>query len=197
MPDAIDSTTGLILAGGRGARMGGEDKGLLLHRGRPLVTWVGQRLRPQVRRLMVACNRNLDRYSALADEAFCDPLAGHQGPLAGIAAGFTRCTSEFMLVVPCDAPNLPLDLAARLHAALGQAPLAIAHDGGRIQPLFALLRLDLAPALDAHLAAGGRRVTEWAAQQAPALADFSDQPKAFANLNRPRDLVRWSAPQDH
>ena len=182
--------TGLLLAGGRGARMGGADKGLLEVRGRPLAEHVLQRLRPQVGALLVSANRNPVEYARLGATVLADddPTA-FAGPLAGIAAGLRACATPWLLSVPCDAPFLPADLARRLAAAaLAQAqPAAVAHAAGRRQPVFALLRRELLPDLLDFLRGGEHKVETWLARVGFAEAAFDD-PACFDNINLPRQL---------
>jgi molybdenum cofactor guanylyltransferase/molybdopterin-guanine dinucleotide biosynthesis protein MobB len=191
---APGKATGLILAGGRGARLGGADKGLVLYQGRPLIEHVIERLRPQVDALLISANRNADRYSGYGVPVVRDAApTGHAefaGPLAGMLAALRNTTAEVVLVVPCDAPRLPTDLARRLDAARRStgAPACYAHDGRRGQFVFALLSTTLRDALQTALASGERKVEHWFAQIGAAAVDFSDQPGAFANLNTATDL---------
>jgi len=177
--------SGVVLAGGRGRRMGGQDKGWVSYRGRPLVEWTIERLAPQVDELFISANRNLDRYAALGHPVLRDPLPDYPGPLAGILAALRRARHPLLLVVPCDTPAIPLDLAQRLHQALvaADAEIARVHDGRRWQPLHALLRTHLADDLAMALAGGERRLTQWQARHRLARADYADLPQAFCNLN--------------
>ncbi len=195
-PVATGDITGVILAGGRGRRLGGADKGLALLAGRPLVEYAIEALKPQVGNLCISANRNLERYAAYGYRVIPDSVAGHAGPLAGLLSAMEIASTRFVLCVPCDAPAVPADLAARLHAALVRehAALAVAHDGVRLQPLFALLRRTLAPALRAYLEQGGREAGRFLRTQAAAIVDFSGQAEAFVNVNTPEDLRRLDGP---
>ncbi|MDO8860778.1 molybdenum cofactor guanylyltransferase MobA [Haliea sp. E1-2-M8] len=179
---------GLILAGGAGRRAGGRDKGLLDWEGRPLVAWVSERLRPQTSHLQISCNRNLDVYAGFGDSVFADRQSGFQGPLAGLEAFPTDPTREFLLVVPCDTPRLPLDLAARLYQALTKQPescdLAYATAGGQHHYLHMLLRRRCLGSLPAYLASGGRSVRGWQAQLRCISVDFAAAGDAFDNHNQ-------------
>ncbi len=186
MHAARHGITGLILAGGAGRRMGGADKGLLDWQGKPLVTHVAARLRPQVDALWVSANRNLDSYARFADRVFADHVPGHRGPLAGIATALGHCTHRWLLCVPVDLPLLPPDLCARLEAAAESAgaALAVAHDGARRQVLCALLRPGLAASAQAALTRGDGAVHTWQDGHHALEVDFSDQAPAFANFNQ-------------
>jgi molybdopterin-guanine dinucleotide biosynthesis protein A len=184
-PAGRDVICGLILAGGQGTRMGGADKGLVEYNGRPLIEHVLDRFAPQVGALMVSANRNLDRYRAYVARVFSDGAPGrYDGPLAGIAAGLRHAPSPWVAVVPCDVPQLPLDLVTRLADAIQArgATAACARAGGRLQPLFVLLSVSLRVALESELASGGRAVHRWLAAVGAVPVDFDDGP-AFRNLN--------------
>lgn len=123
MPIERAQITGLILAGGRGQRMGGRDKGLQPFQGEPLAAHVLRRLQPQVGRVLISANRHADAYAALGAPVIGDTLADFPGPLAGMLAGLQAIETDYLLTVPCDSPYLADDLAVRLADALaGQAP---------------------------------------------------------------------------
>ncbi len=170
--------------------MGGRDKGLIPFRGRPLVAWVMERLTPQVQEVLISANRHREAYAALGVPVLPDTLGA--GPLAGIFRGLEAAAFPHLLVVPCDAPFLPGDLASRLFEALKahDVPLAIP-DEGRLQPLFALLHQDLLPGLREALARGDYRAEAWMTSHPHVRVAFPD-PDAFANLNAPEDLRRWA-----
>jgi molybdopterin-guanine dinucleotide biosynthesis protein A len=186
---------GLILAGGQGARMNGQDKGLVALRGEPMVAHVARRLAPQVSRLIISANRHLDlydRYGEVVRDGEAD-LGAWQGPLLGIAAGLAAARQEAWLVVaPCDTPFLPTDLAARLVRAAesANAPMAYAMAGGQRHSACMALRTSLLPGLLAYLRAGDRKVGLWQAKTGAVEACFDDAPDAFMNVNTPDELAR-------
>jgi molybdopterin-guanine dinucleotide biosynthesis protein A len=184
-----DAVTGLVLAGGASRRMGGEDKGLADLAGRPMLEYVLDALRPQVGSILISANRNRDRYSAYGCPVVADSLENHPGPLAGVASALQHLATDYLLVVPCDAPLLVTDLAPRLHAACVAtgAEAAVASDGRRVQPVFLLLRATVGPGLQSYLAGGGRKVDAWLQQLHLAQVDFSDEPDCFMNVNEPAD----------
>lgn len=179
--------TGVILAGGRGSRMGGEDKGLVLLNGRAMVEHVVERLRPQVGSLFISANRNQDRYEALGFRVVVDSLPDYQGPLAGMASVLQVATTPYVVTVPCDSPLIGGDLVARLARALAteSADIAVANDGARAHPVFLLLKRALLPSLLGFLLAGERKIDRWFERHRVASADFSDSPEAFINVNDP------------
>lgn len=181
--------TGGVLAGGRGSRMGGIDKGLALLEDRPLVEHVLQALAPQLDHMLINANRNLEQYANYGYPVVSDELEGHQGPLAGFAALLGACEDPWLLTVPCDTPALPTDLVSRLWDARtsGDADIAVAHDGRRMQPAHALIRCSLLSDLQTFLDSGERKIDRWYARHNVVEVDFSDQPDTFHNLNRPED----------
>lgn len=185
-----DELTGVILAGGEGRRMGGVDKGLQLLDGRPLVHWVLDRLRPQVGRVVISANRNLDRYREFGCPVLSDMLSGYAGPLAGLQAAMTDAATPFLLAAPCDSPGMPGDLGARLFHALeaARADLAVPRAEGRVHRAFCLVRRELLPRLDAFLADGGRKLGLWHQSLNTVEVDFDDRAEAFANINSLAEL---------
>lgn len=183
--EARAAVTGLVLAGGLGRRMDGQDKGLVPLAGRPMVEHVLDALRPQVGAILVNANRNRERYAQYGFPVVADTLEGYLGPLAGVLSALQHLATEFMVTVPCDAPLLAPDLVSRLHAACTahDADVAVASDGERQQPVFLLLRARVRPALQAYLAGGGRKIDAWFGQVRVAEADFSDEPDTFVNVN--------------
>jgi molybdopterin-guanine dinucleotide biosynthesis protein A len=205
----IKDITALVLAGGRGARMGGVDKGLQPFHGQPLVQHALVRLAGQdggpLHGVLVNANRNPELYLQQAEACFAtgaarvvaDRVQDFSGPLAGFEAGLALCSSQLLLTVPCDSPLFPLDLASRLLNALttAQADVAVAQaiEGGpdgrpvlRSQPVFCLLKTSLHDSLAAFLASGGRKIDAWTAQHRVVHVPFNtadDDPRAFANAN--------------
>ena len=200
--------TGLVLAGGRGARMGGLDKGLQPFRGVPLARHALRRLQPQVGALALNANRNLAAYAAFGVPVWPDAQADYPGPLAGFLAGLTHCDTPWLLTVPCDTPLFPTDLAARLAEAAAREGSDIAMAAGpepdaqgqpvlRPQPVFCLLRATLRDSLANHVAAGGSKVRAWAQQQRCSVVPFDrpgDAPDAFANANTLAELQALQSP---
>jgi molybdenum cofactor guanylyltransferase len=180
--------TGLVLAGGAGSRVGGQDKGLLPWRGKPLVAHVSERLAQQTSELLISCNRNIADYSCLGFHTVVDKQSGFQGPLAGIEAAKERVKTEYLAVVACDTPMLPLDLVARLMSPLLAAEqhrplISVAHDGKREQYLCSVINTSCLESLSAFLQQGHRAVRHWYQQHHYAVVDFSDQYEAFRNHN--------------
>jgi molybdopterin-guanine dinucleotide biosynthesis protein A len=209
MPDSVPRVEfGAILAGGRGRRMGGVDKGWVEHRGAPLVQNVLARLRPQVGTVLVSANRSIDRYRGLGCEVLGDgegdgesngegnARGGQGGPLAGMIAVLgalaRRGASGPVAFVPCDSPDLPADLVARLAGGAAQGDpqrkggCAVAVAGGRWQPVVCLLPVGALPALREAFDRGERRPEYLLRALGATPVVFADA-AAFANVNTPAD----------
>lgn len=195
---AIDTKqiTGLILAGGRGTRMGGVDKGLRPFRGAPMVSHVIARLAPQVGALMINANQNRDTYEGFGLPVREDELGGFEGPLAGVQAGLNHCTTDYLVTAPCDSPFLPEDLVARLAEALSannaDVAVAVTGDGQTLQrhPVFCLMKRSLLPHLSDYLANGGRKIETWYRSLPYVEVRFADE-SAFRNINTLEELNRF------
>lgn len=188
-----DAVTGLVLAGGRGTRMGGVDKGLQMHLGVPLAQYALERLRPQVGALMLNANRNLDAYKSMGAPVWPDEMPEYPGPLAGMLAGLTHCSTPYLATVPCDTPNFPPDVVARLAEALeidGEMATAYTQEaeGPRAQPVFCLMKASLRDSLNAFIRSGERKTGLFAAQHHSIRVVFHD-PAAFANANTLDELA--------
>ena len=186
-----DAVAGLILAGGRARRMGGDDKGLIPLAGRPMVEHVLERIRPQVDEVLINANRNAERYGRYGHPVIPDVIGDYSGPLAGMLTAMMVVQQPWLAVVPCDSPLLPLDLVDRLFESVlvDSAEIAVAHDGQRLQPVVALLSCSLLPHLRAFVDQGGRKIDTWYAQHRMVATDLSDHPEAFVNVNTPEERL--------
>lgn len=202
--------TGLILAGGRGSRMGGVDKGLQSYNGLPMALHTLTRLQigGSVGQVMINANRNLAAYESFGAAVLPDVLADYAGPLAGFLTGLERCETAYLVTVPCDTPRLPIDLVPRLARAMqdqdAEIAMAAAPEAGaegqlqlRPQPVFCLLRVSLLESLVAFTHEGGRKIDAWTARHNTVLTPFDlpgDDPRAFFNANtlaELRELEGW------
>jgi molybdopterin-guanine dinucleotide biosynthesis protein A len=185
--------TGLVLAGGRGSRMGGLDKGLQCHLGVPLALHALRRLAPQVATVMINANRNLASYEAMGVPVWPDATPDFSGPLAGMLAGLTHCQTPYLATVPCDTPNFPPDLIARLARGLddidGEIAIAATPEDGtlRTQPVFCLMRASLRESLTAFIESGERRTGLWSDRRRCAQVVF-EEASAFFNVNTLAEL---------
>lgn len=202
--------TGLILAGGRGSRMGGVDKGLQNFNGMPLALHALTRLQMGggVGTILINANRNLSAYESFGAAVWPDGLADYAGPLAGFLTGLERCETPYLVTVPCDTPLLPLDLVPRLAQALDEQDADIAMVGApevdqhgqskvRPQPVFCMMRVGLLESLVQFTQDGGRKIDAWTALHKTVIVPFdtpADDPQAFANANTLADLRQLEAP---
>ena len=204
--------TGLILAGGRGSRMGGVDKGLQSFNGIPLALHTLLRLQMQsvgpLAQVMINANRNLAAYEAFGASVWPDVLSDYAGPLAGFLTGLERCETPYLMTVPCDTPLFPLNMVERLASAMDAqdadiamvaAPEADPHGNTKVraQPVFCLLRLELLESLAEFTQSGGRKIDAWTAQHTTVLVPFdqaTDDPRAFFNANTLTELQSLENP---
>ena len=179
------NVTAVILAGGKGRRMDGKDKGLVELANRPLIEYVIDAIKPQVETIMLNANRNQEQYSRYGYPVVSDTLIDYQGPLAGFICAMKSSTTSHIVTLPCDGPFVPGDLVERLISSLNDnsAEIAVAHDGERMQPVYSLIPVALSDSLDAFLESGERKIDLWYKQHRVALADFSDCPETFRNIN--------------
>jgi molybdenum cofactor guanylyltransferase len=181
--------TAVILAGGQGRRMGGQDKGLIEFNGKTLVSILIDRLASQSIDIVINANRNQERYLSLGYPVIKDQLEDYQGPLAGFASAMSAVTTDYIVTLPCDSPLLVDDYIARFIASHEDtdASIIVADDGDRLQPVHALIKVDLLPSLQQFLESGDRKIDRWYAQHDFRRADFSDCADMFRNINTPDD----------
>lgn len=217
---SLREITSLVLAGGRGSRMGGVDKGLQPFRDQPMAWHALDRLAHQqggpLGPVLVNANRNPDAYQALADgllgpgstQVLPDAELDFSGPLAGFAVGLAHCHTALLLTVPCDSPLFPLDLAQRLYTAMqaANADVAMVHAPEvdktgqlrlRSQPVFCLMKASLQSSLTQYLAQGGRKIDAWTALHSVVAVPFSAEDyglQAFANANTLEELQCLQSP---
>jgi len=197
--------TGLILAGGRGSRMGGADKGLQNFRGMPLALQTMMRLAPQVGEVIINANRNLSAYESFGAQVWPDAISDYAGPLAGFLTGLEHCETDYLVTVPCDTPLFPVDLVERLASAIeadgAEIAMAAARetDGElRTQPVFCLLRRELMESLVSFTHGGGRKIDAWTALHKTSVVPFDregDDPRAFFNANTVSELHQLEQPK--
>lgn len=192
---------GLILAGGRGSRMDGVDKGLALLDGVSLVARTVTALAPQVAQIVISANRNLDHYGTLAAHGkqirvVPDLIKNYQGPLAGMHAGLHAIAHmpkppSYVLVVPTDTPHLPSCLVERLFSVISKASHSCAYVtvNDEMHPLTCLVKLDVLPSLQQFLIDEDRRVRNWIKRLRSVAVPFDDYPNAFANYNTSDQLL--------
>ncbi len=191
--ESFTAITGLILAGGKGSRMGGVDKGLQSFRGKRLVDHVYERFAPQVGGIIINANQNHDEYRSFGVRVVSDAIGGFAGPLAGLHAGLSISKRPLLASVPCDSPFLPANLVKRLYGTLDEAgaELAVAKTGDQPHPVFSLMRRGVLDHLTDFLKGGGRKIDAWYATLSVVEVGFDDEPGAFSNINTLEELQTW------
>lgn len=188
----------LLLAGGRGQRMGGQDKGLLEWHGEPLIAHLHRKTRSLSDDLIISCNRNLERYAPYADQLVHDDEGDFPGPLAGIRAGLKAARHDFLMVLPCDVPRIDAALLQSLRETANvhpQKPVMVRH-GDLWEPLLCLIPVALCEVFENAWNAGERspgrimRNLDANALQCP------DNDPRLANLNTPQLLSAHSTVSD-
>ena len=186
--------------------MGGVDKGLQLHQGIALAQHALARLRPQVANVMINANRNTAQYEALGAAVWPDVLPDQPGPLAGFLTGLAHCQTDYLVTVPCDTPNFPADLVARLAQALADAGAQFGAQSGadiamaatrtasgiQVQPVFCLMNIKVKESLTLFTASGQRKIDKWTATLRCVEVVFDDE-LAFFNANTDAELAQLQA----
>ena len=189
MPDALPPCSILILAGGRGQRMGGRDKGLVAWQGEPLVAHVRRVVRPLSDDLVISCNRNQEAYRTYADQLVGDAEADFPGPLAGVIAGLKVARHEWMVVLACDAPLVDRDLIEALsRLAVASDSAAMVRQGGFWQPMFSVLPRRLLPMLEQAWATGERSLQKALLRETVQGLECTEDDRRLSNFNSPELL---------
>ncbi len=194
-PAVRERVTGLVLAGGQGRRMSadgnGVNKALQSFRQSTLIEHVLQRLVPQVETVIINMNEASPLFESGKHQLLKDEFIGFQGPLAGIHAGLKACRTPWLLCVPCDSPFFPTDLLERMLAAMRTETfdICVASSSGQWQPVFALIRVELAEDLEQYLRSGERKIDLWYRRHRTQVVVFED-PRAFLNFNTLDELQR-------
>ena len=187
MPISKQDITAVILAGGKGSRLGGQDKGLVLYQNKPFIEHILECIETQVATVLINANRNADLYSTYGYPVIKDTMLDYQGPLAGFSAAMRVAKTKYIITLPCDGPLISTDLVARLQHCLQANPtkITVADDGQRLQPTYALIPIKYLNNLNQFLSKGGRGIHKWYAQNKNDVirCDFSDIPTMFTNIN--------------
>ena len=186
-----DDITIVILAGGKGRRMQGKDKGLLTYRDRPMIQHVIDAASRQCRRILINANRNRQQYQAFGYPVIADLVADLPGPLAGFYAAMQAASTDYILTLPCDGPIILDHYLQSMLQALNSsdAEIIVAADGQRLQPMHALIPVELGPSLQQFLAEGERKTQLWYQRHQLSLVEFAEDSGFFTNINSPEDLA--------
>ena len=186
----MTKTIGLILAGGRSTRMGGNDKAFISLKGKLLLAHLLDRLKPQVDEIVINSNVDMERFHKFDAPVIPDILRGYLGPLAGIHAGLTAFPDDYLLTVAVDLPFIPRDLAARLKTQSDGSHCCYASDG-KNHALAILWPPGMAIAVENFLKEGKHSIRDWLALHGTPVV-FQPTPDADIqfNINSPEDLTR-------
>jgi len=189
MPDALPPCSILVLAGGRGQRMGGRDKGLVDWQGEPLIAHVHRVVRPLSDDLVISCNRNQAAYRPYADRLVGDAEADFPGPLAGVIAGLRVARHGWVVVLACDAPLVDRELIeGLLRLAVTGNSAAMVRQGGFWQPMFSVLPKRVLPVLEQAWAAGERSLQKALLREAVQGLECAESDRRLSNFNSPDRL---------
>ena len=185
---SLPTITAIILAGGKGTRLGNVDKGFVNYQDKPLIHHAIEKIEPQVQNIVISYNRNETAYKNLPYACAADLVSDYRGPLMGILSCAHLITSEYLFVMPCDMPHLPTDIVSSLLKNLGKADLSVAHDGNRLQPLLFAAKTQVIESIQEYLDGGDRSVTMWIESKDHVVVDFASQQSAFWNINEASQL---------
>lgn len=180
---SVKGVTAVVLAGGQGQRMGGQDKGWVLYQGKPMIQHILDRLTPQVDEVIIIANRHQEDYAALGVPVFSDYIQGFHGPLVGIATGLQHAGYDRVVFVPCDGPFISTELVNSFREQYEhlKKPVIVASDGERLQPMVAMIEKQLLPDLLASIEAGERKPDRWYAKVG--MDEVSFAPSSLHNFN--------------
>lgn len=182
----------LLLAGGRGQRMGGQDKGLLEWQGLPLIAHLHRQTRELSDDLIISCNRNQEKYAPFADQLVHDDNGDFPGPLAGIRAGLAVARHAHLMVLPCDVPQIDASLLNAMRETASQhpdKPLMLRH-GEHWEPLLCIIPTALAGAFESAWAQGERSPGRVMRNLGAMALQCPENDQRLANLNTPELLSR-------
>lgn len=187
-----EAISAVILAGGRGSRLGGEDKGLVKIAGRPMISYVIEALQGQAADIIISANRHLPDYAEFGLPVLKDSVTGYQGPLAGILTALEHCETDYLLTVPCDAPLLADDFAERMlqHLSASNADACVAECHGRRQPVHTLLHTRVRESAEQAVDRNDLAMHSWLKSLNTVSVDFTDSTEQFENLNNEIDRQR-------
>ena len=190
----------IILAGGEGKRMDGEDKGLVLYKNKSLIESVIEKIKPQVSNIIISANRNIEHYKNFGHPVVTDfdltkkhTSNIYQGPLAGIAAALPFCSTEWVFIIACDMPLISDTIVSQLENSLKvdneniQKTIAIAKANKKFQ-LAMLLNKNLLPSIQISLENNQLKLMQWVSSNQVSVVEFSDETK-FRNFNYFKDLM--------
>jgi molybdopterin-guanine dinucleotide biosynthesis protein A len=189
-----NDVTVVILAGGKGRRMGGKDKGLIAFKNDSLIKHIIDAISQQTNTILINANRNIEKYAEYGYPVIEDSLSDFQGPLAGFMAAMSVAETDYILTLPCDGPIIVENYVEEMISRLNRtgSEIVVASDGQRMQPVYALIPVKLQSSLQKFLGDGERKIDKWYQQHQTSLAEFNDESGVFTNMNTPEDIKKFS-----
>ena len=179
--------TALLLCGGKGARLGGQDKPLLSLGSDKIINHLLTRLKSQTGEIVISCSRNVARYEAYKVRIVVDETPD-EGPLGGLQSAFTAVNTEWALTCPGDIPFLTSELVTRLSLDAERQGVAVPFADNERQNLCLLINRKRRNELVAFYAQGGRAVKRWLDIASIQSTDLSELGASFFNVNTAREL---------
>jgi molybdopterin-guanine dinucleotide biosynthesis protein A len=188
----------LLLAGGRGQRMGGQDKGLLQWQGEPLIAHLHRKTRALTDDLIISCNRNPQQYAPYADRLVHDDEGDFPGPLAGIRAGLKAARHAQLMILPCDVPRIDAALLQSMRETASQHPdkPLMLRQGEHWEPLLCIIPVALSSAFESAWHAGERSPGRLMRTLGAQALQCPDNDPRLANLNTPELLSTHNTVSD-
>ena len=183
--------TVLILAGGKGTRMKGADKGLIKVHGKYVIEYLISMARKYSPNVFVNANRNISFYKELECNVVKDVLKDYQGPLAGIYSGLLQVQTNYLITLPCDGPLISDEYFTKMLESPMTDKIKCACCNDRLQPVYALIPTKLIGALKEFLDDGERKIDKWYNQCGLEIVDFSHNPEIFINVNSEEELLQY------
>ncbi|MCW8963421.1 MAG: molybdenum cofactor guanylyltransferase [Gammaproteobacteria bacterium] len=185
-----DLLTVVVLAGGRGSRLGDQDKGLLQWQGRPFIEHILKNIETATHNILLNANRNAEQYRQYGYPVISDEIQDYAGPLAGMHAALRAANTPFILTLPCDAPyttSAIIEQFCEVHAKQQQSLYVAGSDDG-LQPVYAMISTDLADNLEQYLAEGKRKTQAWMMENSAHVVHFDQRVTSFMNVNTETEL---------
>ena len=189
----------VIIAGGKGKRMGGKEKALINLLDRPLISYIIEKVSGKAAPIALNINNNFEKFKKFGYEILEDPIKGHLGPLVGILASLNwarKLNQKWVLTLPCDTPFLPKNLVESLIKAKNEnidLDLVVAKSRGFNHPTIALWKTDNNLILKKAIEKGIRKIDIFTSQLKTSYVDFDNIENStidpFTNLNSPKDLL--------
>jgi molybdopterin-guanine dinucleotide biosynthesis protein A len=189
--------TGIILSGGRGARMGGENKAFLRIGGERLIDRTVRILRSVFNEVIIVASRPLE-YLDQEAAIVTDILPG-KGALGGIYTGLFYAGEEHAFVAACDMPFLNRSFLEYMAARAVDYDIVVPAPPDGLQPLHAVYARRCLPAIRGLLERNRLQVRGFypghklLTVPPETLRSFDPEGRMFLNANTPEDVLNLLA----